>query len=133
MAIRKDTIKQQVDRIRSAFPQRNLQTGQLYNHGNEQRGRMAIITLWSMFVSDEGTFLLRPHVFRTKEPRTAEQWEEYLAENYGTILRDRILPGMQDRTGGKAWRNYRVLGWTKNDTSQLKNRAARTRRNKNSK
>ena len=131
MAIRKDTIKQQIQRIRAAFPKRNLSTGQIYNHGNEQRGKFKTITLYSVFVSDEGTFLVRPHVFRSADPRTASDWEEYLSEEYGNIL-PRILDGMEARTG-KQWRNYRIIGWTKNDTSQLKDSPTRTRRNKTTK
>jgi hypothetical protein len=131
MAIRKDTIKQQLHRIRAAFPQRNLNTGQIYNHGNEQRGKFKTITLYSLFVSDEGTFLVRPHVFKSADLRSASEWENYLADSYGEIL-PRILDGMAARTG-KQWRNYRIIGWTKNDTSQLKNRPARIRRNNKSK
>lgn len=130
MAIRKDTIKAQVLRVQNAFPNLNEDTSQRYKHGNEQRGRWEEITLWSLFVSDEGTFLFRPHVFRHKPALTAAEWKDWLDENFGKIL-PRVLDGMEARTD-KQWRVYRTMGYTKNDTSQLKSRQPRSRGNKKS-
>lgn len=130
MAVQRVTIKQQLARIKKAVPNRNLKTGQMYKSANSQRGKFKTITMYGLFASDEGTFLIRPHVFNTKkDARTAAEWESYLAEHYGTILRENILPGMESRTG-KQWRLYRIIGWVRNDNTRLADTEARVPRNK---
>ena len=109
--VKKDTIKQQLDRITRVFPIRDLSTGMMYKTKSSLLVKRKKIILWGLFVSDGNTFLLRPHTFKTKKTgKNAVQWEAWLAEHYGTILRDSILPAMANRTG-KLWRLYRIVGW----------------------
>ena len=60
MAIRRETIKQQIARIRRAYKKRDDVTGQLYNTAADLRRRQKKITLFGLFVSEENTFLIRP-------------------------------------------------------------------------
>lgn len=108
-------------------------TGMLYTNAKQRRGRWRAIVLWSLFVSDEQTFLVRPHLFETKKsPRTAAQWHAWFEIHYGRVLPD-ILAGMNIRTE-KFWRIYRVIGWTPgkrfNDYSQPNRSSLPKRRNK---
>lgn len=128
MRKRSDTIKQQIDRIRRSLPNRDAATSMLYTNRNELRRKMKKITLYGLFVSDEGTFLVRPHVFKSNDGRTASEWRVWFQREYGTILRESILPNMEKRTG-KQWRLYRTIGW-KNDNRRARNPKARTKRNK---
>lgn len=108
---KKDTIKQELDRIKRVFPNRDLSTGMMYKSKSALLVKRKKIILWGLFVSDGRTFLLRPHTFKTKQKgKNAVQWEAWLAQHYGTILRDSILPAMANRTG-KHWRLYRIVGW----------------------
>lgn len=125
----KDTIKQQIDRIRSAHTNRDLDTGMLYNKRTELRRKMKKITLWGLFVSDENTFLVRPHIFESKDGRDAQEWNAWMQREYGTILRENILDGMENRTG-KQWRLYRVIGWSADDNSRVIRAKTRKKRNK---
>ena len=119
MAHRKETIGQQIARIRATKKERDLLTGMLFNRRPELAVKRKKITVIGLFVSDENTFLIRPHVFETeKKGRNAAQWEAWLAEHYGKILRDNILPGMEIRTN-KQWRLYRIIGWIGGDSTGL--------------
>jgi len=129
MPVQRETIKVQLARIQKAVPNRNMRTGQMYKSINETRRKSKLITLYGLFASDEGTFLIRPHIFRSANTRNARDWSDYLSEKYGTILRQNILPGMEDRTG-KQWRLYRIIGWVRDDNTRLTNTPTRVRRNK---
>ena len=137
MAVRKQTIKQQLDQIRRAFKQRDDATGMLYNTRAQLRRKMKKVTLWGMFVSDENTFLIRPHIFEAKEGRNAVEWEQWFAEHYTTVqgednrtpILTNILDGMENRTG-KQWRLYRVIGWAADDNSRVIRAKTRKKRNK---
>lgn len=118
MAIKKETVGAKIARVRAAYKHRDRSTGQLYNRKTELEKAWIAVTLWSLFVSDENTFLLRPHVFRSRESRNPVEWNEWLREHYGGIFRNSILPGMFNRTG-KHWRLYRVIGWTPDDNIRL--------------
>ena len=117
MSIRRETIGNQLKRIRRGFKRRNLATGQLYNTASDQRRKPKKITLLGLFVSDQKTFLIRPHLFEAKKARTATEWEAWLAVHYGTILRNSIIPNMELRTE-KQWRLYRLIGWVANDRAK---------------
>lgn len=130
MPIRKETIKEQIDRIKRAHPKRDLATGMMYNRKPELLVKRRKITLVGLFVSDKRTFLLRPHLFETKKKgKNAVQWEAWLAEHYGGILRDSILPNMEKRTN-KNWRLYRIIGWIAGDSTRIVFAKTRRARNK---
>ena len=130
MAHRKETIGQQLKRIKLMRKQRDLSTGMMFNTRAELAVKRKKITLIGLFVSDENTFLIRPHVFETeKKQRNAVQWEAWLSEHYGKILRDNILPGMEIRTN-KQWRLYRIIGWIAGDSTRLVRTQVHKSRNK---
>ncbi len=129
MPIRKETIGQQVKRIEAMKKNRDLDTGMLFNTRRELTTRRKKITLIGMFVSDENTFLIRPHVFETKEAKNAVEWEAWMQGHYGEILRDSILPGMELRTD-KQWRLYRIIGWLADDNTGLIRAKISSKRNK---
>jgi hypothetical protein len=130
VAIQREKIGVQVKRILAARANLDLATGMLFNARSQLAVKRKKITLIGLFVSDENTFLIRPHVFETKkEGRNAVQWDAWLADNYGKILRDNILPGMEIRTD-KQWRLYRVIGWLPGDNTGLVRAKVDRKRNK---
>lgn len=139
MAIRKESIGAQIKRIRSIAKFRDEATGMLYNNKRQLATKRKRITLIGLFVSDEDTFLIRPHLFESKkEPRNAREWEAWLAQHYRAkalpgekrepILTN-ILDGMENRTG-KQWRLYRIIGWLPDDSTRLVRAKTRSTRNK---
>lgn len=128
----KATIRQQVDRLLRGR-KRDESTGLIYSKASQKKGRWNAISLHAIFVSDENTYLVREHVFRSSELRSAKEWEAWLSDNYNahdeTAIMRRILAGMANRTG-KFWRLWRVIGWTPNVNPRLADSKARTPRNK---
>ena len=130
MASRRETIGQQLKRIKRLRLRFDAVTGMMYNKSADLTRRRKAITLIGMFVSDENTFLIRPHLFETKKRgRNAREWDSWLAEHYGTILRENILDGMNRRTG-KFWRLYRIVGWVGNDNTRAIRAKVHTTRDK---
>lgn len=130
MAIRRETIGKQIRRIKAAFKMRDEATGWFINSRAMLTVKRKKITLLGLFVSDNNTFLLRPHLFETKKQgRTAAQWDAWLAENYGEILRENIIPGMDRRTG-KQWRLSSIVGVLPNDRTGFANPKVAVQRNK---
>ena len=138
MAIRKETITAQISRIRRTLKFRDDATGMLYNTKSQLTTKRKKITLIGLFVSDEDTFLIRPHLFESNTARNARQWEAWLSEHYRAapipgdsrvpILKN-ILDGMQNRTN-KQWRLYRIIGWTPDDRTWIVRAKTRGARNK---
>lgn len=137
MAIRRTSIKQQIEKIRRVRTKRDDATGMLYNNRNELRKKMQRVTMFGLFVSDQGTFLLRPHLFESKkDARNAVEWESWFAEHYGaaptesgrTPILINILSKMEERTG-KQWRLYRIIGWMPDDNTRLIRSSPRKARN----
>ena len=128
MAIRKETIGAQIKRIQRIAKNRDNATGMLYNTRRQLSTKRKRITLIGVFVSDENTFLIRPHLFESKTARNATEWEAWLADKYGEILPN-ILEGMENRTG-KQWRLYRIIGWLPDDSTRLVRSKTRAQRNK---
>ena len=130
MALRKETIGQQLKRISRLRLRFDAATGMMYNKPADLTRRRKAITLIGLFVSDSGTFLVRPHLFETKKTgRNAREWDAWLAENYGKILRESIIDGMDRRTG-KQWRLYRIVGWVANDNTRTIRAKIHQKRNK---
>ena len=128
MAVRRETIGAQIRRIMKLRPNRDEATGMLYKTRRELSTKRKKVTLIGLFVSDENTFLIRPHLFESKTARNAREWEAWFADNYGDIL-PQILGGMENRTG-KQWRLYRVIGWMPDDSTRLVRAKTRSQRNK---
>lgn len=128
MAIRRESIGKQIKRIRALRPNRDDATGMLYKTRRELSVKRKKVTLIGAFVSDEGTFLIRPHLFESKTARNATEWEQWFSEKYGEILPN-ILDGMENRTG-KQWRLYRIIGWMPDDSTRIIRAKTRTQRNK---
>ena len=128
MAIRRETIGAQIRRIQRIAKNRDAATGMLYNTRRQLSTKRKRITLIGLFVSDENTFLIRPHLFESKTARNAKEWEAWLADKYGEILPN-ILEGMENRTG-KQWRLDRIIGWLPDDSTRLVRTETRSQRNK---
>lgn len=128
MAIKRETIGKQIKRILRLRPNRDAATGMLFKQRRELTVKRKKVTLAGLFVSDENTFLVRPHLFESKTARNATEWEQWFSENYGEILPN-ILEGMENRTG-KQWRLYRIIGWLPDDSTRLIRAKTRTQRNK---
>lgn len=104
-------LRDKLDRIRSAYPKGPTAYGQLYS-GALPRKRWKSITLYTLFVSDERTHLLRPHIFETNHAsRNAKQWAAWLAKNLADIHLKAVLPGIGVRTA-KSWAVKQILGWS---------------------
>jgi len=146
--MRRDTIREQLERIATLAGYVNERTGKL-EHAGAKRGPATKlykkVTLFALFVSDEETFLIRPHIFNSNDGRTAEGWLDWFRKNYTSerpkdgepgILQN-ILDGISRRSGGeKHWRVARIIGWAPNDRSRIihseksktRNKAKRKRR-----
>ena len=138
MAIRKETIGAQIKRIQRVAKFRDNATGMLYNTKSQLSTKRKKITLIGLFVSDEDTFLIRPHLFESKLARNAREWESWLSEHYRAAYRSgdihipilqAILGGMENRTG-KQWRLYRLIGWLPDDSTRIVRAKTRRTRNK---
>lgn len=129
MALRRETIGAQIKRILRLRPNRDEATGMLYKTRRELVTKRKKVTLAGLFVSDENTFLIRPHLFNSKTGRNAVEWERWFSVHYGDIL-PTILEGMEGRTG-KQWRLYRILGWLPDDNTRIIRTKTHTKRNKN--
>lgn len=113
-------IGKQLENLHRMYPHFSHETGQLFARRSATKGSFNKITLWALFVSDEDTFLLRPHLFESKHERTPRGWEGWLAEHYGEILSRDILEGINLRTN-KQWKLYRIVGWVAGDNPRIKN------------
>lgn len=138
MPIRKETIGAQIKRIQRIAKKRDNVSGMLYNTKRQLSTKRKKITLIGIFVSDEDTFLIRPHLIESNTPRNASEWGAWLSEHYRAVARtgeDRIpmltniLDGMENRTG-KQWRLYRIIGWLPDDSTRIIRAKTRTERNK---
>ena len=130
MKKKRNGVGAEIKRLRATYKKRNDATGQLYNLAADLNRKNKAIVLWGLFVSDENTFLLRPHLFTRKEAMIGTQWDSWFRKHYGKILRDNILPHMSNRTADKQWRLYRIIGWTAGDNTKIKSPATRKKRNK---
>lgn len=95
--------------IRRAHPNISPQ-GQLYKARTETKQRYSRVTLWTLFVSNENTHLLRNHVFDKSRPFTPQEWSDWFADNLSDIHKNAVLPGIAVRTN-KQWTVERILGW----------------------
>ena len=145
--MRRDTIKDQLERIARLAGTVDERTGMLGFPGERRAPASKLykkVTLFALFVSDENTFLIRPHIFNSNDGRSETEWHSWFRANYTTkrpddgepgILRN-ILDGISRRTGDKQWRIARVIGWAPNDRSgvihseksKTRNKAKRKRR-----
>ncbi len=128
MAIRRETIGAQIKRIMRVRPHRDPDTGMLYKSRRELSVQRKKVTLIGLFVSDENTFLIRPHLFSANGTRDAAGWDQWWRDNYGTILPN-ILEGMSNHTD-KHWRLYRIIGWMPDDNTRLIHAHTSKKRNK---
>lgn len=136
---RRETIRDQLEKVRRLGGELDPTTGMLRKSRAQLKAHYSKITLFTLFVSDENTWLLRPHVIESKEePRTPHEWHEWLRDHYTTRSRPDGLPGMltqildgiSARTGDKHWRVYRVVGWVPHDRSSIIHASTRARGNK---
>lgn len=146
--MRRDTIRDQLERIARLAGYVDTRTGRLKHAGAKREPASKLykkVTLFALFVSDEETFLIRPHIFNSNDGRTEADWFAWFRENYTSkrpsdgepgILQN-ILDGISRRSGGeKHWRVSRIIGWAPNDRSSIirseksktRNQAKRKRR-----
>lgn len=104
------TIGGQLQRFINLRVKLDKKTGFLYLNKKTLKTPQKRITFYGLFVSDEDTFVIRPHVFRSKKAMTPRAWRGWLEGSYGDILRKSILPGMSIRTDNKFWRLSHVIG-----------------------
>jgi hypothetical protein len=104
-------LKTKLDRIRKLYPKGPTANGQIFSGRFLPTARFKKVTLYTLFVSDENTHLLRPHVFETHRGRTATQWSAWFAAKLTDIHIASVLPGLGIRTD-KSWSVKRILGWS---------------------
>lgn len=105
--------------------------GQLYRDISETKREFKRVKLWTLFVSDDGEHMLRPHVFQKNEAHNAKWWYEWFKKHLEKIHREAILPGLSIRTDlSKQWAVEQILGWTGDVKRSIRNSAARRTRNK---
>jgi len=136
--MRRETIKEQLDNIARLAGSVDVRTGKLGARAPASK-LYKKITLFALFVSDEETFLIRPHIFTSNDGRNAVDWFAWFKKNYTTertkddrpgILQN-ILDGISRRSGGeKHWRISRIIGWAPNDRSRIIHSEKPAKRNK---
>lgn len=105
-------LKQELDNIRRIYP-RHSRYGQMLPSGSKRKAWKKV-TLYTIFVSDENTHLIRPHVFEKSRPLTPADWHAWFSANLTQIHSTGILPGLNIRTG-KFWSVQRIIGWAADD------------------
>ena len=100
-----------LDKLRASAPNGPTRYGQLYAAKSETKWSYSQITLHTLFVSEENSHLIRPHVFKKERPMTAAEWHAWLAKNLEHIHKTAVLPGLAIRTS-KSWAVQRIIGWT---------------------
>lgn len=123
-------LKTKIQQLQRVVP-KSSRYGQLYSDIAETRQEFKRVKLWTLFVSDDGEHMLRPHVFQKKEAHGAKWWFEWFNDHLEKIHRDAILPGLSIRTDlSKQWAVEQILGWTGDVKHKARNSAARRTRNK---
>lgn len=131
--MRRDTIRDQLERIARLAGYVDERTGRLRQPGAARGNPSTLIrqvTLFALFVSDAEppTFLIRPHVFNSRDGRTEKEWFAWFRKHYTTErpsdgepgLLANILAGISRRSGGeKHWRVSRIIGWVPDDRSSI--------------
>lgn len=121
-------LRDKLDRLRRAVPKGPTKYGQLYAVASETKQRYKQVTLHTLFISEENTHLLRPHVFKKDEAMTPAQWHDWFSQKLEEIHKTAVLPGIAIRTN-KSWAVERILGWTGNVKHKSDSSAARSKRN----
>lgn len=139
-------LSEKLDRIKAATPHVS-QYGQLYKHKADLRRKWSRVTLYTLFVSDEATHLLRNHVFQSTRPKSARDWDAWFRTlvnpddghvhgdstdnmtRLSFIQSRSVLPGLALRTS-KSWAVQRIIGWVGGAKSQSHNSRMVKRRNK---
>lgn len=103
-------LRDKLDRIRKQYPKGPTPYGQIYSGKLEPKRRFKRVTLYTLFVSDEGTHLLRPHVFQSERVRTSQGWAQWFTDHLTDIHIKAVLPGIGIRTS-KSWAVKQILGW----------------------
>jgi hypothetical protein len=104
-------VGQVISAMRKIVPKGPDSNGQLFASAEDKARAYDRITLWTVFRSDEGAHLVRPHVFISKKkPRSVEQWKFWLDNNIDEIQRTDVLKGIRDRTSQQFF-IYKRLGW----------------------
>lgn len=106
------TIGDRIDSIRRLYPRGPNRYGQLYRTQVNARRMFRKVTLYTLFVSEDSSYLIRDHLFESKkQKRSPQQWSEWFGRNLTEIHQKGVLPGMSLRTGGKAWSVLKIIGW----------------------
>lgn len=123
-------LSDKLDMLRAAVPKGPTRFGQLYAVASETRRKYRRVTLHTLFISEENTHLLRPHVFRKESALTPAQWSDWFGANLTRIHKDFVLPGIAIRTS-KSWAVERIIGWSGGNVEYKSNPSAiRGKRNK---
>lgn len=109
------TVGERIANIRRLSPKGPNRYGQLYRVAKSANRRFAKVTLYALFVSDDGigedSYLVRDHLFESKkEKRSPREWSEWFAKNLAEVHRTGVLVGMSVRTG-KTWSVQKIIGW----------------------
>lgn len=126
-----ETVGTKVRRIRRRFSRRQKGTGYLYRGSlPDVRKKFKSITVFAIFVSNEGDVFLRDHVFGfASGGRTRAGWKNWLDDNYGIIIREHILTKYQEKFGG-FWRLHTMIGWTAHVNKRARDTLLSKTRNK---
>lgn len=127
-----NSVGDKILRIRRRFSKRQQGTGYLYRGSiPASNKRFKHITVFAIFVSNEGGTLLRDHRFGFSDGggRTRREWKGWLDSNYGGIVSNNILTKYQELFGG-FWRLHTMIGWTAHVNKRARDTKTSTRRNK---
>lgn len=123
-------IKTKIQQLRKVVPHAS-KYGQLYKDRKQTSMRFRRVTLWTLFISDDGEHMLRPHVFEKREPHSADWWHAWFSSHLREIHSEGILPGLAIRTDlSKQWGVKQILGWIGNAKYASRDSAVRSGRNK---
>jgi len=106
-------VKDRIRQLRKLVPKGPSPFGQLYRTDDDLQRSYFRATFWTIFRSDQNTYLVRSHVFyNIAKPvkRTPLEWHAWFSKNLDKIQRETVLTGLNNRTGRKYF-IYKKLGW----------------------
>lgn len=142
-------LRDEVKQLQRATPKASVY-GQLYSSKEELKGAWGSVLLWTLFYSDEGTYMVLHHRFKKSRILTAREWfkwftskvpkdERYpvskdnpLVEMLEHIQHRFVLSGIGQRTS-KHWQVAEIIGWVPHVVHVSRHSRVSRKRNKTSK
>lgn len=116
-----------IERLKRSVPKRT-KYGQLYARVEQTKKRYKRVSLFALFVSDDGHKLFRRHIFESKrDARDPAEWHAWFSKHLEKVHKEGVLPGMLNRTGGRDfWAVKRLVGYVADYRSSPRTRGKKS-------